>query len=248
MEIASNAGNPAAFTRSASAMFPSTLWTLVGAVRQDSSESGAALEKLCRRYWRPVYAWIRRSGKSPTDAEDFTQAFFLHVLARRTIERAERERGRFRAFIITVLKRFLADQWDHASAQRRGGGVIPFSLDVASAEADEALGAAGGVSPERAFDRRWALDVLAQARGRLREECAAARKLEIFDVLFAEEVVETQAALAQRLGTTENTVKMTARRLRQRLEELVRTVVGETVSSYEDLDNEIRHLMNAVSA
>lgn len=208
---------------------------------------GSALETLCERYWRPVYAWVRRSGRGAEDAEDLTQAFFAKVLEQHSIERADRERGRFRSYLLAMLQRFLADDWDRSRAQRRGGGKAVFSLDVASVEASEALALPGAESPERAFDRRWALDVVEQARGLLREECAAAKKGEIFEALFVSAAEETQAALAARLGITENAVKMTARRLRRRLEEHIRAVVAETVSTREDLEGEIRQLMEALA-
>jgi RNA polymerase sigma-70 factor (ECF subfamily) len=230
-------------------MFPATVWTVVLAVREDPAARTRALETLCRRYWSPVYAWIRRNGRSQEDAEDLTQAFFLKVLTRQTIERVERERGRFRSYLLMVLKSFLMDEWDRSRAQRRNGGRQAFSLDVESEEAREALAMPGGVSPERAFDRRWALEVLEQARLRLGEECEVAGKGETFRALFApsEGVDETQIVTAQRLGITANALKMTARRMRRRLEELIRAEVSQTVSSKEELEEEIRYLMEALS-
>lgn len=239
----------AATALAAQGVFPSTIWTVVLATREDEGVRGAALETLCRRYWRPVYAWVRRSGKSREDAEDLTQAFFVKVLTQQVIERAERERGRFRSWLQTVLRSYLKDEWDRGRAQKRGGGRAAFSLDVESAESREALETPGGSTPERAYDRRWALEVLENARVKLGAECAAAGKSAIFLALFPapEGDEESQTVLAERLGLTANAVKMTARRMRRRLEELIRAEVAETVSSREEMEQEIKHLMAALS-
>jgi RNA polymerase sigma factor (sigma-70 family) len=191
----------------------------------------------------------RRTGRSQQDAEDLTQAFFLKILTKQTIERVERERGRFRSYLLMVLKSFLMDEWDRSQAQRRNSGRQAFSLDVESEEAREALATPGGISPERAFDRRWALEVLEQARVRLGEECEAAGKGDVFRALFKPEDGrdETQAVIAERLGVTANALKMTARRMRRRMEELIRAEVSQTVSSKEELEEEIRYLMEALS-
>lgn len=230
-------------------VFPPTVWTVVLAARADAPSRERALETLCRSYWRPVYTWIRNSGKSQEDAEDLTQAFFLKVLTQQVIERAQRERGRFRSWLLTVLRSFLLDEWDHSRAQKRGGGRAAFSLDVESAESREALETPGGISPEKAFDRRWALEVLENARVKLGAECDVAGKGAIFAGLFPapenEELPHT--VLAERLGVTANAVKMTSRRMRRRLEELIRAEVAETVSSREEMEKEIRHLMAALS-
>jgi len=229
-------------------MFPVTVWTVVLAVREPETRT-KALETLCRRYWRPVYVWVRRTGRSQEDAEDLTQAFFLKVLSRSTIERVQRERGRFRSYLLMVLQSFLRDEWDRSRAQRRGGGRVAFSLDVESEETAEALATPAGCSPERAFDRRWALEVLEQARQQLGAECAAAGKDGIFRALFPGpgDPEETQPAIAEKLGLTPNAVKLTARRMRRRLEALIRAEVAQTVSSHEELEEEIRYLMAALT-
>jgi RNA polymerase sigma factor (sigma-70 family) len=227
-------------------LFPMTEWTVVLAVRTDAVTRTQALETLCKGYWRPVYAWLRRSGHSQHDAEDLTQAFFVKMLTRQSMERAERERGRFRSYLLLMLKSFVMDEWDRSRAQRRGGGKQAFSLDVASEERREALQLADGESAERAFDRRWALQVLEQARSQLEEECEAAGKGAVFAALFAPGA-ESQADIAARLGLTPNAIKMAARRMRRRLEELIRLVVAQTVSSKAELDREIRYLVEAVS-
>jgi RNA polymerase sigma factor (sigma-70 family) len=230
-------------------VFPATVWTVVLAVRADAAAREQALETLCLRYWRPLYAWVRRSGKSPEDAEDLTQAFFVKVLARQTIERVDRERGKFRSWLLMTLRSFLNDEWDRSRAQRRGGGRAAFSLDVESAESREALETAGGDTPEQVYDRRWAREVMEQARRKLGEECTAAGKADLFHALFPapEAAEESQAAVAVRLGVTANAVKMSARRLRLRFGELIRAEVAQTVSSQEELNDEIRCLMGALS-
>ncbi len=230
-------------------LFPVTEWTVVLAARSDEVTRAQALETLCRAYWRPVHAWVRRSGKSREDAEDLTQAFFLKLLSQESVQRADRERGRFRSYLLVMLKGFLSDEWDKSRAQRRGGGQVAFSLDVESEAAREALETPGGESPDRVFDRRWALEVLEQARLKLGAECEAAGKGELFAALFSgAEAEERQSEIALRLGMTENAVKMSARRMRGRLQELIREVVARTVSSKQELDGEIRHLMEAVSS
>lgn len=230
-------------------LFPATEWTVVLGVRADEVTRQQALERLCRSYWRPVYVWVRRNGRSAQDAEDLTQAFFAKLLSQHRIERADHERGRFRSYLLAMLKSFLMDEWDRSRAQRRGGGAQVFSLDAVSAESLEALEALDGISPEKAFDRRWALEVLEQARSKLGEECDAAGKGALFTALFgpANQTEETHAVIAARLGLTQNAIKMTARRMRRRLEELIRAVVSQTVSSKPELEHEIRYLMEAVS-
>ena len=220
---------------------------MILAARSEDAEYGRAIESLCQRYWRPIYVWVRQSGRSVEDAQDLTQAFFAKVLEQESIGKAERARGRFRTYLLAMLANFLADDWDRSRAARRGGGKLVFSLNVASTEASEALEVSDRVSPERAFDRRWAWDVIEQARVLLRAECAAARKSEIFEALFVCAAEETQASLAARLGLSENAVKMTSRRLRRRLEELIRAVVADTVSTQAELDEEIKQLIEALA-
>ncbi|MDW8310439.1 MAG: RNA polymerase subunit sigma-24, partial [Verrucomicrobiales bacterium] len=153
-------------------LFVTTHWTVVlAAGRRHTPQADRALEELCRTYWYPLYAYVRRRGHSREDAEDLTQAFFARFLAKNYLEGLSAERGRFRAFLLAALKHFLANEWDRARAQKRGGGAPHLSLDWQTADTQFQLAAAHELSPDRAFDREWALALLAKVLERLRAEC-----------------------------------------------------------------------------
>ncbi len=218
------------------------------AAGQDSSAGREALESLCKKYWSPLYAFIRRSGKSPHDAEDLTQAFFGFIVKGDLLRKATPERGRFRSFLLGSLKHFIADAHDRANALKRGGRTefVPLPLEGSySAEPVDAL------SPEKLFERRWAMTLLSQARKRLEDEYTAAgkasfyRELSLFNAADAE--APSYAVTAARLSIPENTLKSGVRRLRLRYRELLREEISQTVDSPLEVDEEIQYLLSVLA-
>jgi len=231
--------------------FVTTHWSMVLSARDKSSpQSAAALEKLCRAYWYPLYAHVRWLGNSPHDAEDLTQAFFARLLEKNYLEGAEQERGRFRTFLLMALKRFLANEWDRARARKRGGGLALAPLDREVAEQRYQTEAAE-FPADRMYERRWALALLAQAMARLRAEFEQAGKAAEFERLKAFLTVGKQdipfGAAAAELGVSEGALRVTVHRLRKRFRVLFREEIGHTVTSAEDIEEEFRHLMAALS-
>ena len=228
-------------------VFPLTRWTIVLAARGEEPEALQALETLCRTYWFPVYALVRRRGFDVDTARDFTQEFFAKILSRDGFRLVHQTRGRFRAFLSQAVKNFLADQWDLASAQKRGGGRAVLSLDEVSAEGryQEALDEA---SPDVLFDRQWAADLLAAAQQRLEKELEATGKGAVLGVFerMANPDGPGMAAEAERIGIPVNTLKSHLRRARLRHGEIVRELVAETVESPDQVEEELRHLLEAL--
>ena len=206
----------------------------------------AALEKLCQTYWYPLYAYVRRRGSLAEDAQDLTQEFFARLLKGNWVERADRERGKFRSFLLTAMNRFLADEWDKARAQKRGGGVVPLPIQLDTAETRYGLDPADRTTPEQIFDRRWALAVLEEVLNRLRREYEAEGRAEHFTALnpclVGDRDTQPYSELAQKLGVTEGTVKSAVHRLRQRYRHLLREEIASTVASPGEVDDELRHL------
>lgn len=234
-----------------SAAFVTTHWSIVLSARDLSSpQSAAALEKLCRAYWYPLYAHVRWLGNSPHDAEDLTQEFFARLLQKNYLEAAERERGRFRTFLLMALKRFLANEWDRARASKRGGGLALAPLDREVAEQRYEAEAAE-FPADRMYERRWALALLAQTMARLRAEFEQAGKPAEFEQLKSFLTVGKQdipyAAAAAGLGVSEGALRVTVHRLRKRFRELFREEIGHTVASAEDVEEEFRHLLAALN-
>src|SRR2546430_7258053 len=233
--------------------FATTHWSVVLAANQQTSPQGTeALEKLCRAYWYPLYAFIRRCGYDSHGAQDLTQGFFTRLLEKNYLAQADRQKGRFRSFLLAALKHFLSDEQDKARAQKRGGGQALISLDEQTAEGRYRLEPADVMSAEKLFERRWALTLLEQARSRLREEYVAAGKAEFYNqvkILEGEEKSRvTYAELAARLGTTESAIKSAVPRLRRRYAELVREEIAHTVNNPNEIDVEIRHLIAVISS
>lgn len=244
------AGHPAALD--APAQFNTTRWSMVLAAREpDAAQSSAALEQLCRTYWYPLYAFVRREGYPHQDAEDLTQGFFERLMEKRYLNQVDPARGRFRSFLVAALKHFLSDQRDRERAAKRGGGRIPISLDAQTAEELYRLELGSELSGEELFERRWALTVLDLARGRLRKEYVTAGKAELHERVRIFEAGDTgvpsYAEVGARLGLSESAVKSAAHRLRQRFRELVRAEIAETVSDPREVDDEIRHLLAVIS-
>ena len=217
----------------------------------DSTRARAALEALCRTYWYPLYAFARRMGQSPHDAEDSVQGFFAICLEKNYLAAAEQAKGRFRSFLLLSLKRFLAKERDKSRARKRGGGQRPIALDGLTAEQRYALEPAEPLSADRLFERRWALTLLEQVLSRLRAELAAAGRLEAFEqlkeFLLAGGRGTPYKELAARLGTSEGAVKVGVHRLRQRYRELLEEEIANTVASPEEVAEERRYLLAVLS-
>jgi len=231
--------------------FATTHWSVVLAAKQgDPCEAATALQKLCRTYWYPLYAFMRREGRSPHDAQDLTQAFFAHLLQRSFLENVGPKRGKFRSFLLAALKNFLSDQWDRARAEKRGGGQTFISVDDHNAEELYLLEPDAGAPAEEVFEQRWALTLLEQALARLRQEFAAAGKTIEFDHLkvFLSTLSSDGAydAVAASLQMPIDTVAVKVHRLRQRYGELIRVEIAQTVASPADIEEELQHLFDAV--
>jgi RNA polymerase sigma factor (sigma-70 family) len=232
---------------SASPVFVTTRWSVVlTAGHSDSPPARDALEKLCQTYWYPLYAYVRRNGRSPEDAQDLTQEFFARLLEGHWVERADREKGRFRSFLLTVMNRFLADEWDKARAQKRGGGTVPVPLQLDTAETRYGLDPADKTTPDEIYERRWALALLDEVLRRLSAEYKEQGRAELFAALnpclIGERSSHPYAELAAKLGTTEGTVKSAVHRLRQRYREMLREEIAHTVAGPGEVDEELRHL------
>ncbi len=234
------------------AVFLDTHWSVVLNARQGNSpEAQAALDTLCRGYWYPLYAYVRRCGESPADAQDLTQAFFAQFLERDSLRAVAPERGRFRWFLLASLKHFLANEWERSRAQKRGGGRKPIALDALGPEERYALEPLDRLSADKAYDRCWAMRILEQARARLRDEFQAAGRSDRFGLLEqflpGRAAADSYADLAVRLNVAEGTIKSDVSRLRRRYGELMRSEVAQTLGTHTDLDDELRHLLDALT-
>jgi RNA polymerase sigma-70 factor (ECF subfamily) len=234
-------------------VFATTHWSVVLAAGQsDSSEGAAAMENLCRLYWFPLYAFVRRQGHPVHDAQDLTQEFFARFLAKEYIGRADATRGRFRNFLLACLKHFLAEQWRHAGRLKRGGGQALISWDSQTAEERLQSEPLDLLTPEKIYDRRWALTLLEQVLPRLGAEQSAAGKAAAFaqlkDYLWGEGSGGSYAEMATQLGLTEGALKVTIHRLRQRFRELLREEVAQTVAATHEVDEELRYLVSVIRA
>ena len=217
-----------------------------------SSEAHEALSELCQTYWPPLYAFIRRRGNDPREAEDLTQAFFARLLEKDWIVDVSREGGRFRSFLLVALKNFLANEWDRAQSQKRGGGKIIVSLDEQRAEAHYEAEPAVQTTPELIFERRWAVTLLDRVLDRLRREFVASEKSGLFDELKAflpasEEEDLSYGAVAARTGLKEGTVRVAVHRLRRRYGELLRSTIAETVADPKEVEDELRYLIRVIA-
>lgn len=239
-------------SRTLGASFPHTRWSVVLAARREPSpESAAALETICRSYWYPLYAYVRRSGQSPHDAQDLTQEFFCRLLEKRWLDAADQGQGRLRTFLIVAVKRFMAKEWRRLSAQRRGGSQIHVPMDTAFAESRYAADATAGLAADEIFDQQWALALLDLTMGRLRKEFEAAGKPDDFDslkdCLMAAHGAIDYAAVTNRLGINEGAARVAVHRLRKRFREVYREEISQTLSEGADLDVELRHLAKALA-
>jgi len=232
--------------------FPPTLWSVVLLAGQNSSDqSHEALATLCRAYWFPLYAFLRRQGKSPHDAEDLTQGFMLHLLEKETLSRVKREKGKFRSFLLASLQYFLADEHDKQQAQKRGGGVKFIALDDQDAEERYQAEPADLLDPAKVFERRWAMTLLDRTLTRLETEFAGPgrkeRFVELQVFLSGDPDAASYAEVGKRLRITEGAVKVAVLRLRQRFGELLRAEIASTVATPEEVEEELRHLFTTLS-
>jgi DNA-directed RNA polymerase specialized sigma24 family protein len=232
-------------------VFATTHWSVVLAAADTKSPHGKdALEKLCRTYWYPLYAYVRRKGYDAHHAQDLTQEFFARLLARNYLSVADRNRGKFRSFLLGSLEHFLAREWTKAHAQKRGGGQAVISLDETNPENRYLLEPAHELTAEKIYDRRWATTLLGQAMSRLREECVASQKGDLFGkvegFLSGEKGETSYADVAAALKMSEGAVKVAVHRLRKRYGELVRAEIAQTVATAEEIDEELHYLFTAL--
>jgi RNA polymerase sigma-70 factor (ECF subfamily) len=238
-------------TGTAARTFATTHWTVVvNAGHAPSAEATRAIAALCETYWYPVYAFVRRQGRNADDALDLTQGFFARLLEKRDLAGVDRERGRFRSWLVAAVKHFLSNERDRSRADKRGGGRPQVSIDAADAESRYQLEPSHELTAERVFERRWALTLLGQVLAALRGESAAEGKERLFDQL--KECLGGRPGdgryrlVADELGMGEGAVRMAAHRLRRRYRELLRQAIAQTVETPEQVDEEIAFLFTAV--
>ena len=232
--------------------FTTTHWSVVLASAQgDSPQAAVALEQLCRTYWYPLYAFVRRQGHTPHDAEDSLQGFFARFLEKNYLNAVDRSKGRFRSFLLAALKHFLADEWDKAHACKRGGRVQFLSLDSEAAESRYWEEPVADLTPEKLYEQRWACVLLERVMQRLEEDSAEAGKRHFFEALtpflVGESRSATYAQLALKLGASEAALKMKVRRLRHRYQRLLREEIAHTVASPAVVEDEIDYLFRVLS-
>lgn len=231
--------------------FPSTHWSLVMAAGEvDSTLAADALSRLCMSYWYPVYAYVRRDGHNAHDSQDLTQEFFMRLIERRFVAGAMQERGRFRSFLLTALKRFLINEWHRNQAQKRGAGHVLISLEAGIEEERYLLEPVDKMTADRIYERRWALAVLDSVMEKLCKEQTSVGNAELFEFLkaflYGGKGSASHAEIGVRFGLTECAVKSKTHRLRQRYRELLYEEVAQTVACQMDVEDELRQLLNAL--
>lgn len=234
------------------ATFPTTHWSAVLTAREkSSSQAQRALTELCQTYWYPLYVYIRRRGNNPVEAEDLTQSFFERLLEKDYLSDLTPGMGRFRSFLLTAVKHFLANEWDRSQTQRRGGGATLVSLDEQEAERRYQLELVENVTPETLFEQRWALTVLERVLARLREEFVAGNKADLFEqlkgFLSADLPSGSYRQAAANTGLKEGTVKVAVHRLRRRYGDLLRAEIAQTIADPAEVESELRHLISVLS-
>lgn len=247
MRIPLSAAGRFRHTRGMADEFLTTRWSLVLAAGGDGPQADAALERLCRDNWRPLYAYARRWGCTPEDAEDAVQGFMVSLLQRRSLTGMEAGRGKFRSWLLSGIRHHLHDVYDRAMAAKRGGGARIASLDAAAEDGYTAL-AVDTDTPETAFARVWAMEIMERARKKLAAECDASGKAAVFAALFPDttETGVSYAELGQQLGLSETALRTLAMRLRRRWKELIRAELAQTVNSPEALEEEMAALRDAL--
>ena len=231
--------------------FATTRWSMVLAAGQSGTErSRRALAELCNDYWHPLYAYVRRAGRSEEDARDLTQAFFAKLLEKKDLRVADPARGRFRTFLLSSLKNFIAGEWRREQALKRGGGVEIQAVDFDSAEEWYGKEPSHGLSPEAIYQRSWALGLLERVGADLRDQYEAAGKGELFEALKGflggDAGVLPYTEMSQRLGQSEGALRTAASRLRARWRERLRELVAETVNDESEIEDELKSLISAL--
>jgi RNA polymerase sigma-70 factor (ECF subfamily) len=235
--------------------FDSTQWSLVLSAAQGSSpEADQALSILCSVYWPPLYAYIRRKGYAVPEAQDLTQAFFVRLMEKNYLQDVQRGRGKFRSFLLASLKHFLANEWDRAQTQKRGGGISIVPLEMESAEEQYIAERTDYLTPEKIYERRWALTLIDRVFRQLEKEFEVSGRTPIFAQLKTF-ITESENRIPHRqiaaeLGMTEGAVKVAVHRLRRRYRDLMRAEVGRTIASpanSDEVDDELRYLLSALS-
>lgn len=231
--------------------FQSTHWSVVLQAQENFSDEGAAaLAKLCENYWYPLYAYVRRKGHSPDDAMDLTQEFFGRLLAKNYLLQADRQKGKFRSFLLAHLEHFLAKEWTRAHRQKRGGGQALLSLDAQNAETRYAFEPPDKTTPAELFERRWALALLEQTMILLRNDYQDAGRGLLFQeckgLLSGDPLDASYADLAAKLAMSEGALKVAIHRMRKRYGELLREQIGLTVANPAHVDEELRSLFAAL--
>jgi len=232
--------------------FTTTHWSVVLDAQGESPAAQEALEKLCRTYWRPIFAFLRRQGFRPEEAEDITQGFFAQLLERRKFSALRKEKGRLRSFLLGALKYFLADEQRRAMAIKRGKGQRLISLEELRADERIDMEPSDPMTAEMIYERRWALTVLEQVLSRLKDEYVGAGNAALFDslkqLLPDEPGSPSQAEIATQLGMTENALRQAFYRFRQRYQSLLREEIANTVATPGDIEDELRHLIAVIEA
>ena len=231
--------------------FATTHWSIVlAAGRDDAPEARQAMDSLCRVYWYPLYAYVRRLGYGSDDAQDSVQGFFTRLIEKGDVAMATAVRGRFRSFLLTSLKHFLCNEWDRARAQKRGGARIQVPITGDQADSRYSIEPADALTPERLYERQWAMTLLETVLTELAEQYASAGKGRLFErlkpLLAGESADESYASLAVDFGMTASAIAMAVHRLRQRYRALLRSRIASTVASDEEIEDEIRFLFDAV--
>jgi RNA polymerase sigma-70 factor (ECF subfamily) len=232
--------------------FATTRWSLVMAARRESADARRALSELCELYWPPIYSYARRRGYSVEEAEDATQGFFARFLEKRDVEDADPARGRFRSFLLSSFKHFLANRYDQEHAKKRGGGYVLVSLDVDAAEAQYVVEPADTLTPDALYEQQWAHGVLSRALSALRAELVKAGKEQLLepieDLLLGDKAERGVAGAAKALGMTDGAFRVTIHRLRRRLRALLRLEILATVSDESEAEDEVRYLIGVLAA
>jgi RNA polymerase sigma-70 factor (ECF subfamily) len=231
-------------------LFPHTRWSVVlAATQRPSPESAAALEAICRAYWYPLYAFVRRTGQSPHDAQDLTQEFFARLIEKRWLDTADREKGRLRTFLIVALKNFMSKEWRRVSSQKRGGGRTHVEFDTAFAESLYAVDPSANLAPDEVYDRQWALTLLDLTIKRL--QAGFAGKAGDFEVLkrclMAAHGGIDYEEVASQMGINSGAARVAVHRLRKRFREVYRDELSQTLAEGGDVEGELRHLAAALA-